>query len=110
MKDDYSEDFRKNPEKVKRGPVAPKGTKRKGWTRVNTNNYVRVELTPKGKEILDEYESDGYGPTGDRIESSDGIVYLKIQMWKLMLVFGPHCYNGCEVPFVDNKLLLKEDD
>lgn len=58
----------------------------------NVNNYVKVKLTKRGKEIMEE-EGVMSKPKPD----AEG--FSKFQMWELMQIFGNYVYNGCEIPF-----------
>lgn len=58
----------------------------------NVNNYVKVKLTKRGKEIMKEE-----GVMREYVPDKDG--YTKWQLWELMGVFGNYVYNGCEIPF-----------
>lgn len=69
----------------------------------NINHYVKVKLTEKGIEILKEQHNDiqKYAlllPDFEEPQKDDD-GYTKFQLWELMLKFGNHLYNGCEVPF-----------
>ena len=68
----------------------------------NINNYVKVKLTDKGREIVKKsrviYRAIGGDYSEVEItEDSDG--WSKWQMWDLMSTFGSHMYNGCISPF-----------
>jgi hypothetical protein len=70
----------------------------------NINEYVKIKLTPKGKEILKK-QHDAFTtsweiglPSEFKInEDEDG--WSEWQLWNLMQVFGEHLFNGAEVPF-----------
>jgi hypothetical protein len=60
----------------------------------NINSYVYVRLTPVGRNVL---RSQGIDLPA---ELPGG--WSKWQMFYLMNVFGPHLWNGCDVPFETN--------
>jgi hypothetical protein len=68
---------------------------------VNINQTCKVKLTEKGKKILFEYYRDWPGVPEDKLEK-------EFHLWELMQIFGPHVYNGCEIPFVNNVIDLNE--
>ena len=76
----------------------------------NINEYIKVKLTPKGHEILEgnhdeltkKFPSIGFKYTPPE-EDEDG--YSKFQGWILMETFGPHMWNGCQMPF-DAKVII----
>lgn len=82
----------------------------------NVNNYVAVQLTEYGKQLLKRDHDEFYAkwPTPNapefKIEENwDG--WSKWQLWDLMFKLGPHMYNGCKVPFkAEIKLLSTIDD
>lgn len=56
---------------------------------VNLNEYIKVKLTDKGKEIYKNYYkeiTDNYVPTLD----TDEECYCKFQLWEFMKIFGEH--------------------
>lgn len=64
---------------------------------VNLNEYIKVKLTDKGKEIYRNYYhdiDDKYVPTLNTDE--DG--YCKFQLWYFMRIFGEHFYMDCDLP------------
>lgn len=75
----------------------------------NINNYVWVQLTPYGRDLLRRKHEDLCKKTG-RIfneypyvpprEDSDG--WSKWQMWDLMMKFGPDIWHGSDLPFKTN--------
>jgi hypothetical protein len=66
----------------------------------NINHNIKVRLTEKGREIhrkqWDELgiKSFAYSPPKE-----DKHGWSEWQLWDLMREFGPHLWNGCEVPF-----------
>lgn len=69
---------------------------------VNINQKVKVTLTEKGKQILFDSYKDWPGAYTDKLMKSE------FQLWELMSIFGPHVYNGCEVPFEENIIDIDE--
>lgn len=75
----------------------------------NINNYVRVKLNDRGKEILKrEYEKMvADNPRLTQFESfkefklpkEDEDGWSKWQLWSLMETFGGYISLGCVVPF-----------
>jgi hypothetical protein len=64
----------------------------------NINNYVKVKLTPMGKEILKETYFENIA------EDDNG--WSRWQLWELMLIFGKHLHMGLDNPFeIEIKLL-----
>ncbi len=67
------------------------------WHTFNLNDYVRVKLTDKGREIyMQEFERFGI-EVGPPREDADG--WVSIQCWSLMQIFGSYLVMGCELPF-----------
>lgn len=78
----------------------------------NINNYVKVKLNERGKEILKkEWDSR---PNIFRSqfefelpeEDEDG--YSKWQLWNLMTTFGEYMWLGCVVPFETEIEIINE--
>lgn len=76
----------------------------------NINDYVKVFLTDKGKEILCKYY--GWTELPEWFEESyryENGMY-KFQMHVLMNVFGKYLYNeNTALPFDVNIIIIKED-
>ncbi len=75
---------------------------------VNLNEYIKVKLTDKGKEIYRNYYNDiydDYVPTLDVDEEG----FCKFQLWYFMRIFGEHFNMGggllCET---DVKIQIRE--
>lgn len=81
---------------------------------VNINDFVKVVLTEQGEKVhrncmsrllnLKDSMDDKCAPDKD----SDG--YTKYQLWILMNTFGPYCFNGAEPMFIDNKVVLCDEE
>ncbi len=79
--------------------------------KLNVNNNVKVKLTDKGREILRKYLLGwGYRVPDwyDSHTDSDG--YTVFQLHEVMHIFGPHTYNGCEIPFETTILIPTQED
>lgn len=65
----------------------------------NLNDHVLVRLTEHGRKLhRDDYDkSKSPYPYKEPEEDEQG--WSKWQLWELMRAFGPHLYNGCELPF-----------
>lgn len=68
---------------------------------MNTNDYVRVRLTERGKEIAREQLGIAT-VASDLQENNQGV--SQWQLWHLMQVFGAHCYNGGPQIFIGNEV------
>jgi hypothetical protein len=80
---------------------------------ININDYVEVQLTAAGIQMLTESYAVAIRLLGISMENViqkktvDG--WTRFQIHELMHVFGPACFNGSNrLPFVDN--LIKFDD
>ena len=75
---------------------------------VNLNEYIKVKLTDKGKEIYRNYYhdiDDEYIPTLDVDEEG----YCKFQLWDFMRIFGEHFCMGGGLPCETNvKIQIRE--
>lgn len=75
---------------------------------VNINEYIKVKLTDKGKEIYRKYYhdiDDKYVPTLD-IDEED---FCKFQLWEFMKIFGEHFRMCCDLPCETNvKIQIRE--
>jgi len=84
----------------------------------NVNNYVKVKLTERGKEILrDRHEeldhhikSRGGKGVGTFILRLDEEGYYKTQLWMLMETFGEHISIASEPPFETDIILLSGEE
>jgi hypothetical protein len=83
---------------------------------VNLNDQVYVTLTPEGEKILRaRHEKDiitvrDVFPNARQLvegQHKEGNKY-KFSLWELCSIFGPHLYNGCKIPFENNKLEIVE--
>ena len=73
--------------------------------RFNINGDVRVKLTPLGRQIWRSYWKP-HDPEGNMEKKIDPDGWLKIQLWEVMATFGPHMYNGGDVPF-ETEIILE---
>ena len=84
--------------------------------RFNINQYAKVKLTEMGKEILlkrhnelnDQLAARGAQGLGMFILKLDEGGYYKDQLWRIMQVFGEQLFNGAEVPFETEIILINE--
>lgn len=82
----------------------------------NINDYVKVKLTAKGKEILisnEERLRKEYKIVPELTIKYDENGYTSFQMWELMSLFGESIYLGTTIPFevdiiIDDAYLQKE--
>jgi hypothetical protein len=81
----------------------------------NINSTVKVILTERGKQLLEQDHNEFWGSLGmlDKFpyepykEDEDG--YVKFQLWILMDKLGKYCGLGSEMPF-DTVILIDEKD
>jgi hypothetical protein len=75
---------------------------------VNLNEYIKVKLTDKGKEIYRNYYhyiDDEDVPTLDVDEEG----FCKFQLWEFMQIFGEHFHMGGDLPCETNvKIQIRE--
>ncbi len=63
----------------------------------NLNNYIYVELTDYGKQlIISENGYDYFNILIERNKQKDGL--YKLQMHDFMRLLGNHLFNGCKMP------------
>ena len=67
---------------------------------INMNQMATVTLTRKGAELYNYIKKPAKKVYG-------GFV-LKTELWCLFEIFGQHMYNGCIIPFKDNKITLEK--
>jgi hypothetical protein len=87
-------------------PLATAG-KNEAIRTINLNDYVLIQLRPKGRVMLAEQDArwsklyaTTYGrlPTAEKQEAdNDG--WSRWQLWSLIEAFGPALYLGCDPPF-----------
>jgi len=69
---------------------------------INMNQIIEVKLTDYGKEIMKEKAPILY-------HHSTKNDHFVTELWQLFQTFGECMYNGNpEVPFVNNKIKIKE--
>jgi hypothetical protein len=73
----------------------------------NINNYVKVKLTDKGKEIFYHQHDEINDLAGKELiephyPEVDVDGYTEFQLWELMRLYGEHLSNGCNLPFETN--------
>lgn len=81
----------------------------------NINNYVKVRLTDRGREILLEQHNDlncfrtteHLSPLDYNPPKEDGEGYSRWQMWSLINTFGEYTCIGKEPPF-ETDIILEE--
>lgn len=74
------------------------------FKRMNMNEYVKVKLTPYGKEIFTTHCPQWYLIVSER---GDKEGYVKIQMWELFEIFGSCLFLGNpNLPFENNEILI----
>ena len=78
---------------------------------VNLNDYIKVKLTDKGKEIYRNYYHEiGYEMVLTTLDI-DEEGYCKFQLWYFMRIFGEHFHMGCYLPCETNvKIQIKENN
>jgi hypothetical protein len=78
-------------------------SKTKAWTTFNINNYVLVQLTDHGREIIREnfanLKKSFPKLNGPNLPNEDEGSWSRWQLWDLMSTFGPHIGLGLENPF-----------
>lgn len=76
--------------------------------KVNINDEVFVRLTSAGAAAWNEYwraTSPEGVPDSIRKGAEYQSGYTKFQIWEMMAIFGPDCFNGSNrLPFVNNEL------
>lgn len=65
------------------------------------NVEATVKLTTKGEKILREHFKQY-----PRLIKIDENKNYKTSLWEIMRIFGEHFYNGCEIPFEKNLIML----
>lgn len=80
----------------------------------NVNEYVRVKLTERGRQILLD-EAAEFRREHPQVKSPHSLPkedeegWSKWQMWSLMQHFGPHIHLGFDPPFeTEIDILVKE--
>lgn len=64
----------------------------------NINHHVWVQLSKTGRKIhLDEHIKSASPYSYEAPKEIEG--WSRWQLWHLMEMFGPHIYNGAELPF-----------
>jgi len=71
----------------------------KGTISINMNINTRVKLTDKGKMIASLASVSEY----DWVNADE----LGVPLWKLFQIFGEHLHMGCDIPFKQNEIILK---
>jgi len=79
----------------------------------NINSNVYVKLTPKGHELYKKFWEEVFKDSETKhtapVIHTDAEGWTEFQMWDLMSIFGPHLYNGCNVPFETNIRFRRDD-
>lgn len=74
----------------------------------NLNAIASVELTDVGLQVY-RLHYQGLGLDSSPYEEK----YIKnsmltTELWHIMEIFGPHIYQGCEVPFKNNQIIVEQ--
>ncbi len=83
--------------------------------KLNMNDNVKVKLTQRGKEILQErfekfHKNYPTSFTKFELPKEDKRGYSKWQLWRLFSVFGEHISMGLDVPFELDIEIRESDD
>ena len=67
----------------------------------NINETVKVVLTKKGAEILNDFYEHMplFAIPKEKYKEDDE---YSTEMWHLFNIFGKHIFLGCDIPFKDN--------
>jgi hypothetical protein len=78
---------------------------------INLNTIFEVELTKVGREIYVNHLNDYAKNSSEYKKYYDAKIaelynnpHIQLELWHLMNIFGPHMYNGCDIPFKNNIL------
>ena len=74
----------------------------------NMNNTAEVVLTKRGAQILNDSDERFIFVHTHNGPYSEGETFSS-ELWNIMRIFGNYLYNGCDIPFVSNNILIKED-
>ena len=67
----------------------------------NMNVEATVKLTNEGENILRQHFKSYPG-----LIKIDEHKFYKTSLWEIMHIFGGHVYNGCQIPFENNAIML----
>jgi NTP pyrophosphatase (non-canonical NTP hydrolase) len=71
---------------------------------INVNDRVSVELTPDGQRVWFKH-FEGFPNLQDQAKTVTAARYeLKVELWRLMEVFGPHIRMGGPQHFINNRV------
>ena len=73
----------------------------------NLNAIASVELTNVGLQVYRlYYHKLGLDPSPyeEKYIKND---MLTTELWHIMEIFGPHLYQGCEIPFKNNQIIIE---
>lgn len=76
--------------------------------KLNLNSYGTVTLTQAGADIYNKWDRQWEGYTWWEPKNFVAGSVLKDSLWKLFQIFGHHIHMGCEVPFLDNVVEIKD--
>jgi hypothetical protein len=71
-------------------------------TQVNFNDQCIVELTERGKEILEKPQFKCYMDYNYNKDTN----FLKVSLWELFEIFGNDVWHGCQIPFAHNIITI----
>lgn len=72
---------------------------------LNMNDKATVRLTAKGLAVWTaHWKHNPYASAGVPADN-----LITTELWNLFNIFGSHLYNGCEIPFADNKIVIKAE-
>lgn len=80
----------------------------------NVNDCVKVKLTERGRSILAskrvnmQFLTNLKLPFFDYKEDENG--WSEWQLWDLMSIFGQYLYNGCDIPFEMNIIIIEKGE
>ncbi len=65
--------------------------------RFNINDSVRIKLTPEGEQLWHRHFETLKLEVPAIPKDAEGKTTM--QLWEVMLIFGPGCYQGVNTPF-----------
>ena len=81
-------------------------------TTINFNDHVRVKMHPLGWDIHRKWHDDLFASAKANANfpyrrpevGTDGCV--EFHLWEVAQIFGAHLYNGCQMPFETEAVLV----
>ena len=74
----------------------------------NINHCVRIKLTDRGRQILEDQWKEILPKEEYEHPKEDDEGYIEMQLWIILNRFGSYTHMGCDLPF-ETEIIIKDN-